>query len=442
MRPRGFVSGCGDRGGPSRWLSIALTLSLAAGALVTIAAADAGSVERYTGVSSRLHSLTSITPTAPEHRDHPGLALVSAMVPWRALEPQDDSFHWRTMDANVADARRRGYRLIVRVMAGRASPGWLAGAGAATLRLLGTDPNAADHCRWITTPVPWDEVLATEYEELMGALGGWLEQPDGFGGRNADHVYLVPISMPSVLGSEMTIGYGSNEPCPPGTGRAGTTLAATNRAAWDTVSSEAQRRRWIEAVWRRAIAIHMRQLPTATNSVIAYGALFGDGQAASRRIARNDVARYRPRLWSMYTNLQPSVRADGSLGPWSERCRPCHRVILTAIRHGGAVGFQAAGAAVNDTAGSFRTAIEAALRRYEPSFLEAGSQRIDRFEPYLLTGERALQARIARAADRCLGSTPTWCRALTADRKGGIPWHIAMAHGGRCRAYPSRSDVS
>jgi hypothetical protein len=245
-----------------------------------------------------------------------------------------------------------------------------------------------------------------------------------------------------VLGSEMTIGYGSNEPCPPGTGRAGTTLAATNRAAWDTVSSEAQRRRWIEAVWRRAIAIHMRQLPTATNSVIAYGALFGDGQAASRRIARNDVARYRPQLWSMYTNLQPSVRADGSLGPWSERCRPCHRVILTAIRHGGAVGFQAAGAAVNDTARSFRTAIEAALRSYEPSFLEAGSQRIDRFEPYLLTGERALQARIARAADRCLGSTPTWCRALTADRKGGIPWHIAMAHGGRCRAYPSRSDVS
>jgi hypothetical protein len=360
------------------------------------------------------------------------------MVPWDALEPQDDSFRWSTMDANVADARRRGYRLIVRIMAGRASPRWLAGAGAATLRLLGTDPNAADHCRWITTPVPWDEVLAAEYEELMGALRGWLERPDGSGDRNADHVYLVPVSMPSVLGSEMTIGYGSNEPCPPGTSGAGATLAATNRAAWDAVSSEAQRRRWIEAAWRRAIAIHMQQLPEATSSLIAYGALFGDGQAASLRIARNHVERYRPRLWSMYTNLQPSVRADGSLGPWSERCRPCHRVILTAIRHGGFVGFQAAGAAVNDTTRNFRSAIEDALTRYEPSFLETGSQRVDRFELYLLTGDRALQARIARAADPCLGSTTTWCRAFTAVRKGGIPWPIWMARGGRCRPYPSR----
>ena len=50
------------------------------------------------------------------------------------------------MDANVADARRRGYRLVIRTMAGRASPRWLARGGAATLRLLGTDPNSADHC--------------------------------------------------------------------------------------------------------------------------------------------------------------------------------------------------------------------------------------------------------------------------------------------------------
>ncbi len=441
MRFPACVSGGRDRG-PSRWLSIALTLSFAAAAPIPGTAADAGSAERYTGVSSRLQSLTAITPTAPEHRDHPELHLVSAMLPWGALEPRDDSFHWRTMDANVADARRHGYRLIVRIMAGRASPSWLARGGAATLRLLGTDPNSADHCEWITTPVPWDQVLASEYEELMGALGGWLERPDGSGGRNADHVYLVPVSMPSVLGSEMTIGYGSNEPCPPGTGGAGAPLAATNRAAWDAVSSESQRRRWTEAAWRRAISIHMRQLPADTSSVIAYGALFGDGQAASLRIAGNEVAWYRPRLWSMYTNLQPSVRADGSLGPWSELCRPCHQVILAAMGQGGHVGFQAAGATVNDTARNFRTAIDTALRRYEPSFLETGWQRIDRFEPYLLTGDRAVQARIARAADPCPRSATTCCCAVSDVRKSGITSLIAMRRGGRCRTYPVRSDVS
>ena len=165
----------------------------------------------------------------------------------------------------------------------------------------------------------------------------------------------------------------------------------------------------------------MRQLPADTSSVIAYGALFGDGQAASLRIAGNEVAWYRPRLWSMYTNLQPSVRADGSLGPWSELCRPCHQVILAAMGQGGHVGFQAAGATVNDTARNFRTAIDTALRRYEPSFLETGWQRIDRFEPYLLTGDRAVQARIARAADPCPRSATTCCCAVSDVRKSGIP---------------------
>jgi hypothetical protein len=388
----------GLRLAPRRCVVVPLVLALTSPLSILAHAGSSGSEEVYAGVSSRLHSLTAITRTAREHADHPRLALISAMVPWRALEPRDDVFDWAGMDANIEDARANGYRLIVRIMAGRASPAWLAGAGAATLRLLGTDPNASDYCGWISAPVPWDRVLASEYREMIGELGRWLDGPDGAGGRRADHVYLVPVSMPTVLGTEMTLGYGANVRCPAGTAAPGVDLAATNRARWETVSTEPQRRRWVEAAWRRAIEIHMRQLPPETNSVIAYGAVFGDGHAASLRIATEEVARHSPRLWSMYTNLQPLVRADGSLGPWRSWCRGCHRVISAAIANGGRVGFQAAAAAVNDTLERFRITVEDALTTYGMRFLETGSRRMDRYESYLLTGSDPLQDRIARAA--------------------------------------------
>ena len=90
-----------------------------------------------------------------------------------------------------------------------------------TLELLGTDPNAFDYCDAISIPVPWDPVLQAQYQELLEAVAAWLDEPDGADGTKGDHVYLVPISMPSILGSEMQIGFGPDIVCPDETDGAG-----------------------------------------------------------------------------------------------------------------------------------------------------------------------------------------------------------------------------
>ena len=363
----------------------------------------------FTGVSSRLQSLVAVTDTEMEHADHPSLHLVSAMAPWSALEPADQAFDWTEMDANVAAARSGGYRLILRIMAGRAAPSWLGAAGAQQLSLLGTDPNASDYCNEVTTNLPWDPVLAQQYTELMREVGRWLDLPDGAGGRNGDHIYLIPVSMPSYLGTEMVIGYGASTTCPAGTDGAGENLRSVNLARWDAISTETERRTRTEQAWRDAIDIHMRELPTQNDSVIAYGHLFSDGQAAALRIAADKVGQYPDRLWSMYTNLQPSVGSGGTLGPWSDFCPACHQVILQAIQAGGTIGFQTAAGAILDTAAKYRSAVDGALSTYPLAFLETGPESVDRYEAYLLTDADAVQDRIADVVGDRLTSTFVSC---------------------------------
>jgi hypothetical protein len=382
-----------------RYFSGIVALAVLLQIAVIVRGADAEQPLVYTGITSRLHSLSSITLSAPEHADHPELALVSVMAPWQALEPADDAFDWSRLDANVRDARDNGYRLIIRVMAGRSAPSWLPNVGVAQMSLLGMDQNAVDFCDRIQTSIPWDPVLQTEYTEMMRELGRWLSRSDGAGRTNGAHVYLVPVSMPSILGTEMVYGYGPSVRCPAGTDGAGTDLPASNRAAWDRISTESQRREWVAAAWRNAIDIHMRELPVNVRSVIAYGSVFGDGHGASMRIAQEKVTQYGGRLWGMYTNLQPEVAADGSLSPWRVACSKCDAVIRQTVASGGGVGFQVAGGPVNDQVERFRYSVNDALASYPTMFIETSPGRIDTHEDFLLTGSDPVQLQLARLAN-------------------------------------------
>jgi hypothetical protein len=412
----------------ARWIPFLIFLPGIAVLLMPAVPASATS-PIYTGVSSRLRSLDSVTDTEFEHAEHPELRLVSAMVPWSALEPSEGQFDWTQMNSNVQAARDGAYRLIVRIMAGRASPSWLEGSGTQELRLLGTDGNSDDYCDWVTTPVPWDPVLAQKYTDLMREVGRWLREPDGAGGTKSDHVYLIPISMPSFLGTEMVIGYGSNTRCPSGTDGAGESLRTTNVARWNSVSTVDQRRAWTEQAWRQAIDIHMAELPAGTNSLLAYGHVFEDGQASALRIATDKVVQYPERLWSTYTNLQPAIHADGTFGPWREWCSACHIVIEAAIAAGGAVGLHTA--ATLDTWPSYQAAVEDGLATYPAAFLETQPDLIDQFASYLLTDTPSVQDRLTdlpamratRTSVACeppVLDEPTTCTA-TVSELWGVP---------------------
>jgi hypothetical protein len=375
------------------WLSAALVGVLGIGVIAVVTVWSGPSVAPL-GVSSRLQSLDVVSATAPEHAAHPELELVSAMAPWRALEPVDDAFDWSQLEANVADAGANGYRLILRIMAGRVAPEWLADRGARMIDVYGSDPNAFDHCEVLRAPVPWDPVLAEEYRELLRTLGSWLRGSDGAGGTRADHVALVPVAMPTLLGSEMTIAYGPPGLCPAGTAAAGLDLRTANRAAWDAVAPEPERRASLEGAWREAIEIHRSSLPPPTASVVAYGHLFDDGQAAALRIATDVVAEDPPSVWSMYTNLQSKVRPDGTLGPWAEVCPRCDEVLDAAADAGGGMGFQLATTSANDSLQKVSLAVDAALDAYPVGFIEGQPAAIDTYGPYLLEGPDAVQARI------------------------------------------------
>ena len=154
--------------------------------------------------------------------------MISAMVTWASLEPVEGQFDWSTLDADVEDARTGGYRILLRIMAGRLSPSWLAADGAATVELLGTDHLRVRLLRPGGGPAPWDPILRAKYTDLMTEVGRWLQEPDGAGGTKGDHVFAIPVAMPSFQGTEMNLGYGGERHVSVGHRRSGSNLAATN----------------------------------------------------------------------------------------------------------------------------------------------------------------------------------------------------------------------
>jgi hypothetical protein len=381
-------------------------------------AALADSPDRQPGVSVRLNDFDEVTPTTSEHAAHPGLELVSVMAPWRALEPTRqhlDPASMATLDADIQDARDGGYQVILRIMAGRLEPGWLVADPTTTkAHLLGTDVNATDYCDRHDVVVPWDPTLKSEYTWLMDQIGQWMQQSDGAGGTKGDHVFSVPVAMPSFQGTEMNWGYGNGTAiCPSGTDGAGQDLDSTNRAAWDAIGSESLRRSKTKQAWKDAIDIHMAELPAGVDSSIAYGALFGDGQAAALEIAGQKVAQYPTRLWSMTTNLQPEVFTDGSLGTYRQWCQACYNVMMEVTAAHGLLGFQTASVNINDTSAKYHAALEDGLATYGMRFLETQPDNITSYYPYLVTDAASVQTRIRGVNHQRATTTSVTCDPVT-----------------------------
>jgi fibronectin type 3 domain-containing protein len=337
-----------------------------------------------------------------EYAAHPQLGAIAVLLRWFQIQPDATTYNWSGLDRSLADARDHGYRLIVRIMCGADAPSWLAadpGHPVQFLDLLSTD---AGNDRWpgeLFAPVPWDVHLAWHYGNLMSALNDHLVQSDGQGGRWADHVEFVPIAMPTVLGSEMQIGYGTGSYTGTYGGVQGTySRAAVNQAEWSshatsgsTAAAQQQSNRDdLEAAWHTAIRVQLANL-TAVPSAIAYGGLLADGYAAAQRIAASEVSQRGDRLWSMTTNLQPSVSGDGTLGPWSQWSPPAAQTIQIALQNGGIVGFQTAGNGIVNTAAKMREVIDDGIANYNMRFLETSPEAVDAYGDLLLTNTNSAQ---------------------------------------------------
>ncbi len=358
----------------------------------------------YSGVSSRLTGVDASGTSGAEKDAHPELKLVSVLLRWRSIEAGDGNFNWGPLDASLEDAAGRGYKIVVRILAGADAPGWLythPERPVTKMSLLGSDP-AASYKGEMSVPLPWDPDLEFHYRNLLRALDAHLRLGDTSGGILRDEVYFVPVAMPSVHGSEMAVGYGTGTYTGTYKGVYGTyDRAATNRAEWRAHASsgttDAERdaavRRDLEDAWRRAIDAHMEEL-TIVPSSIAYGPQFSDAYAAAKAIASSKVAQYPARLWSMTTNLQPKVYADGTLGPYSAWSTHAHQAIRNAIDAGGRIGFQTAGPTIINSAAKMQAAIDEGIDTYGARFLEVAPEMVDRYGGMLLTDPDNAQARM------------------------------------------------
>jgi hypothetical protein len=142
-----------DRAGNVSGLSAARTVSYSQQAVTS---------STYTGVSARL----STTSTATQDGNYPTIKLLSPFFRWSDLEPQNGTFSWAALDADIARARTSGNRLIVRISCGAESPAWLFGSTSSggrpvsSLDLISADPNSISG--EIQVPAPWDaDLLST-----------------------------------------------------------------------------------------------------------------------------------------------------------------------------------------------------------------------------------------------------------------------------------------
>jgi hypothetical protein len=362
-------------------------------------------VDAYSGVAARLGNDYSVAMKTK----YPSLKLVSVELHWDTFEPAEGVFEWGRLDESLRDARDRGYKLILRVLCGFRAPAWIyrdADNPVTPVDAIPTDDG------WplktgIRIPLPWDADLAVHYRGMIEALQAKLEQADGAGGTWADHVLFAPVAMPTIMGSEMPIGFGHGA----WTGTFGGVTktwprAETNRGVWlrhaPSGATDAERIKAIQTAmrdaWVRAIDVQMDAL-TSVPSAVSFGFLFADGYAGAQWIAEHVVPRHGGRLWAMTTNLQPKLRPGGALGPWSEWCTVCDRAIRTAQAGGATIGFQTERGVVNNSASRIRFAVDDALARYRIRFLETVGPIINLDQPYFLgAGEASVQNRLATLA--------------------------------------------
>jgi fibronectin type 3 domain-containing protein len=343
----------------------------------------------------------------PEYAAHPQLGVISVMLRWFQIQPDATTYNWGNLDASLADATANHYRVVIRIMCGGDAPQWMATTSdhpVPFLDLISTDPS---NDRWpgeMLVPVPWSPNLAYHYADLMTALNAHLSQPDGAGGTWADHVEFVPIAMPTVLGTEMQVGYGSGTYTGYYKGVYGTyDRAATNQTEWLAHASSGttnadklqSNRNDIESAWHNAIQLQLSNLKVVP-SAIAYGPLFNDAYASAQRLAASESAAHGDRLWSMTTNLQPKVNADGSLGPYSQWSAPAAQTMQIALQSGAVIGFQTAGNGIINTAAKMREVINDGISNYNMRFLETSPEAVDAFPDLLLTNSDSAQNQLVQ----------------------------------------------
>jgi hypothetical protein len=357
------------------------------------------------GVPTGVSLVTGNDQSAAMKTKWPEAKIISVTLRWSQLEPSRGTFDWGNLDASLRDAGARNYKVIVRILCGFNAPAWIY-----------TDPNdpvrsayvvPTDDGYRLTTgvnvPVPWDPDLLVHYKQMMSAVAQHLQGSDGRGGTLADHVFMIPVAMATAFGSEMVENFGQGTWAGTYNGqfKSAWDRRAVNTAVWldlapggsTTAEKLAALQRADTQAWLNSIDAQEAILqPTGIMSSVAYGFAF-NSFAPAQAVEAAEVPKYKGRLMTMFTNLQPKVNGNGTLGPWGSWCPACDALMKSAIADGGPVGFQTAVAMMN-TKAKVEYATDSAIATYHPRFIETVGCVINTDYDYFFRSDPNVQLRL------------------------------------------------
>lgn len=89
---------------------------------------------------------------------------ISLRIGWDSIEGQKGIYDWSYLDSNIANARKYGKKVMIRVTAGENTPEWVYREGAE--QFFYTE-NGVNLCM----PVPWDSIYLQEWTNFILELG-------------------------------------------------------------------------------------------------------------------------------------------------------------------------------------------------------------------------------------------------------------------------------
>jgi Beta-galactosidase len=123
---------------------------------------------------------------------------ISWRFKWSVIEPADGQFSWGLIDQALAASRALGKKVLLRVIPGSYTPGWLIAESQAISFPNSIFPNPVFYPPVVTMPVPWDPTYLAKWEEFVRAFGQRYDGNDvlfnvGTGGGGViDEMYVPP----------------------------------------------------------------------------------------------------------------------------------------------------------------------------------------------------------------------------------------------------------
>ena len=252
------------------WRSLYFFLFISA---VMLSPADAASSLSRGGIFSLYPRNDPLNET--EELDQPYVAGLSVRFGWNDVEKSPGRYDWSLLEKAHLIAARKNKLLIIRVIAGSASPGWLYAQGVPTVTFQGSETNWMPAGATATMPVPWNEGYLQAWEKFLGAFGreitGW------------QNVYCVQMTGGGFI-DEMHLPKKSPE-----------TIRQWNDAE---IGDEK-----ISAMWKRIIQAYNRSMPEKIGLVLDLGIPFARSESPTL-IYQFALETYPGRVWFQQNGLK------------------------------------------------------------------------------------------------------------------------------------------